>query len=361
VTTPSEGRGLSREAVAAIDRAGLVRDVEAQPHQLEDVLWRVEAAAIPARERPGGLTVCGVGGSAIGGDLAAAAIGERARLPLRTVRGYRLPSEATAGALVLCASYSGNTEETLACFAEAGAAGAERVVLTTGGELAAAARAEGVPVIGVPSGMQPRVAVAYMVVGALECAALCDGTPSLRAEVEAASRLLAGLAAKWGPDGPDDALPKQIARRLDGRVPVVYGAGATAPVALRWKTQLNENAKLLAFQAELPEADHNELNGWEGAPELAPFVGVFLDDAGADERVRRRVRLTAAEVASHADEVVELELPGASPLERVAAGVMLGDFVSVYLAVLREVDPTPVEAIDRLKRALEEEAGAAVR
>jgi glucose/mannose-6-phosphate isomerase len=358
VSGPDTRYDLGREAVAAVDRHGLVLDIEGQAHQLEDALWRVESAGIARGERSGGLLVCGMGGSAIGGDLAAAAIGARARLPLCTVRGYSLPPATARNALVLCASYSGETEETLACFAAAGEAGAERVALTTGGSLAAAARSEAVPVIGVPAGMQPRAAVAYMVVGVLECAALCGAAPSLRAEVEAASDLLSRLASEWGPDGRTDALPERIARRLNGTVPVIYGAGATAPVALRWKTQINENAELPAFHGEIPEIDHNELSGWAGARGLAPLAAVVLDDAGADERVRRRTALTGAELRASGVEVVEVESVGASALERVMTGTMLGDLVSVYLAVLRGVDPTPVEAIDRFKHALAGEAAA---
>jgi glucose/mannose-6-phosphate isomerase len=367
VTSAGTGAGrfgarLDREAVEAVDTQLLVRDVEAQAHQLEDALWRVESAWIPSDEYPGGLMVCGMGGSAIGGDLAAAAVGDRTRRPIRIVRGYRLPAALDArDTLVLCASYSGNTEETVACFEAAGAAGAQRVALTTGGHLAAAAREAGVPVIGVPSGMQPRAAVAYMIVGALECAALCGAAPSLRGELEAAGRLLAQLAPEWGPDGPEDSLPKRIARRLDRSIPVVYGEEVTSPVAVRWKTQLNENAKLPAYSATLPEADHNELAGWEGAPELGPFAAVFLEDAGGDERVRRRIRPTLEEVGRFASAVVVVESFGDSALERVAAGVMLGDLVSVYLAVLRGVDPTPVDAIERLKGILAGRGGALAR
>jgi len=343
---------LDRAAVEAVDAHALVRDVEAQGHQLEDALWRVEAAGIPRRERTGGLVVCGMGGSAIGGDLAAAAIGERAHAPLRTVRGFRLGPGVSSDTLVLCASYSGETEETLACYEAAGAAGAERIVLTTGGGLAAAARADGVPVIGVPSGMQPRAAVAYMVVGALECAALSGVSAPMATEVETAAELLRRLAAEWGPDGPDHAPPKRLARLLHGRVPAAYGVDATAPVAYRWKSQLNENAKLPAFSAELPEADHNEVSGWEGAQGLGPFAAVFLEDRGASEPLRRRLELTAAEVARAVEVVETVAAPGETALERICSAVMLGDLVSIYLSVLRGVDPTPVEMIDRIKRAL---------
>ena len=145
----------------------MLEDVLAQPIQLGDALWRAQSAGLPSRDLPGGLVVCGMGGSAIGGDLADAGLGDRATRPLGTVRGYALDSWTPPDTLVLCSSYSGETEETLACFEAAGAVGADRAVLTTGGRLAEAARAEGVPVVGVPAGMQPRAAVVYMTVGAL--------------------------------------------------------------------------------------------------------------------------------------------------------------------------------------------------
>ena len=344
--------GLSRADVEAVDREDMLGQVLAQPHHLADALWRVESARIPRRELAGGLVVCGMGGSAIGGDLAAAVIGDRARRHVRTVRDYLIEPWAGEDVLYLCASYSGETEETLDCFAAAGAAAAPRVAMTTGGRLAAAARAEGVPVIGVPGGMQPRAAVLYMVVGALECAALCGACPPLGEEIEAAAPLLEELAREWGPDAPDDALPKALAPALLGTVPVVYGAGLTAPVALRWKAQLNENAKAPAFHGALPEVDHNEICGWAGAGRVAPFSAVFLDDAGISARVRRRIELTARAVGLEAAGVEIVASRGETPLERLASLVLLGDLVSVYLAALGGVDPTPVEPIERLKRAL---------
>ena len=180
---------------------------------------------------------------------------------------------------MLCASYSGGTEETLACFEAAGAAGTGRVVLTTGGALAGAAREEGVPVIGVPAGMPPRAAVLYMTIGALECAAACGAAPEVRSEIEGATALLERLVDAWGPDSEPDSLAKSIARSLEGTLPVIHGAGPTAAVARRWATQLHENAKLAAFASELPEADHNEICGWERGRQIAPLSAVFLEDA----------------------------------------------------------------------------------
>jgi glucose/mannose-6-phosphate isomerase len=144
---------LTREAIAAVDPQDMLGEVLSQPHQIGDALWRSDAAGVPRRYMEGGLVVCGMGGSAIGGDLGRAAIGPRAGRPLRVVRGYDVVPWMGNDALVLCSSYSGNTEETLSCFQKAGELGAPRVVLTTGGELARLAREEGVPVIGVPSGM----------------------------------------------------------------------------------------------------------------------------------------------------------------------------------------------------------------
>jgi glucose/mannose-6-phosphate isomerase len=295
-------------------------------------VWRADSAGFPRAE--GELVVAGMGGSAIGGDLAAAISGRA----IRTVRDYELGPGTGADALVLCASYSGDTEETLACFEEAGALGAPRAVVTTGGALGEAARAAGVPVMGVPAGFQPRAAVVYMTVAALAAAGVAGD------EIEAAAALLGELAQEWGPDGAEDAEAKRLARALSGSIPVAIGAGRTAAAARRWKAQINENAGSAAFWSELPEVDHNEICGYDH-----PLSLVLLDDAGLDPRLRRRIELTAGAVDVPVERV---EARGETPFERVMSLVLLGDLVSVYMAVLAGKDPTPVPAIERLKAEL---------
>src|SRR5436189_119821 len=164
--------------------------------------------------------------------------------------------------------------------------GAPRIALTTGGRLAELARAEGVPVMSPPGGFQPRATVVYMLIGALECAALAGVTPSLRGEIEAAAGLLETLVEEWGPDTAAESQAKALAARLNGTIAIVNGAGLTAPVARRWKTQINENSKLPAFCSELPEADHNEVCGWDASDGLAPMSAVFLDDRDLSDRER---------------------------------------------------------------------------
>ena len=343
------GDPLSREAIAAVDPQDMLGDVLAQPHQVGDALWRSDAAGVPRRYMDGGLVVCGMGGSAIGGDLARAAVGGRARRPMRVVRGYDLVPWMGADALVLCASYSGNTEETLASFEAAGKLGATRVVLTTGGELAKLAREAGVPVIGVPSGMQPRAAVVYMTIAALHCAAASGVSEPLTSEAEAAAELLTTLAAEWGPDSDPRAGAKALAEVLSGTVPVVYGAGLTAAVATRWKTQINENVKQPAFAAVLPEANHNDICGWERSDDFAQFAAVLLDDPDLHPQLRRRIELTSDVVGGHGHVATSR---GSTPLERVLSLVFLGDLVSVYMAILAGVDPTPVDVLERFKGEL---------
>jgi glucose/mannose-6-phosphate isomerase len=343
---------LGNESIESVDREGMLGDVLAQPLQLGDALWRAQSASIRPRDLPGGLVVCGMGGSAIGGDLALAALGDRATRPITVVRGYALESWIPPESLVLCASYSGETEETLACFEAAGAAGTQRVVLTTGGTLARLAREEGVPVIGVPAGMQPRAAVVYMTIGALECAALCGAAPALHAEIDTATALLEQLIQEWGPGAPEDSLAKRLARELQETIPVIHGAASTTAVGRRWSTQINENAKAPAFWSELPESNHNQICGWERGREMAPFSGVFLGDPDQHPRVKRRIELMTAEVERTGAPAIQVDARGESRLERVLSLVLLGDMVSVYLAVLGDVDPTPVEALSRFKQQL---------
>jgi len=202
--------------------------------------------------------------------------------------------------------------------------------------------------------MQPRAAVLYMTVGALECASLCNAAPGLHSEIDTATALLERLVEEWGPDSPDDSLAKSIARGLQGTIPVVHGSGPTVAPARRWRTQLNENAKSAAFWSELPEANHNEVCGWERGAKAAPFSAVFLEDVDHHPRVQRRFELTCKVLEQAGAPVLRVKARGESRLERVLSLVLLGDLVSVYLAVLDGVDPTPVEAIERFKAALDQ-------
>ena len=295
-----------------------------------------------------------MGGSAIGGALARAALGDQLTRPIFVTRAYGLPTWTTPDTMVLCASYSGNTEETLACFESAGALGARRIAVTTGGKLAEMAREEGVPVIPIPGGFQPRAAVAYMIVAALEVAALCGAGPRLTSEIDVAASHTEQLVAEWGPDAAEDSLAKELARGLYGTIPVIAGAGLTNPIAYRWKTQINENSKQPCFWNELPELDHNEIAGWEGASELGRFSAVFLDDSDAHPRVKERMDITERVIASSAAASFRIETKGQSAIERVISLVLLGDLASIYLAALRGVDPGPVRSIDELKAALDE-------
>jgi glucose/mannose-6-phosphate isomerase len=317
--------------------------VKALPEHLRDALWRIETARAATMEAPAAF-VCGMGGSAIGGDLAAAALSDRLTKPMVTARGYELPTWAPAGSAVLCSSYSGDTEETLACYAAAEALGAQRLVATTGGELAEAARRDGVPVIGLPSGLQPRAAVGYMFCVAAELAALALAGPRINTEIDAAASHLTEAF------GATESRAGDLAAEIGDAVPVIYGGDLTAPVAYRWKTQVNENAKSPAFSAALPEADHNELEGWSAAD--GRFAAIFLEDRDQHPRERKRFELTAKAVEPGAAAVIRLETEGETRTDRVLHTVMLGDLLSIALANARGVDPLPVEGIEAFKRDL---------
>jgi glucose/mannose-6-phosphate isomerase len=307
----------------------MIDDVLGIPDQLRDALWRIESARLEPAPAAG-LFVCGMGGSAIGGDLAAAALGDRLTAPLLTVRDYALPSWATPEWTVLCSSYSGETEETLACLEAAEVLGARRIVASIGGPLVDRARETAVPVVGLPGIFQPRAAVAYMVVVAAEVAWLSGAAPRVHTEQQA----------------------REIAALIAGSVPVIYGADLTVPAARRWKTQVNENAKFPAWWGSLPEADHNELLGWKGAVGDERAAAIFLEDRDQHPRIARRFELTAATLKPDAGAVVRIETAGETRIERLLWTVMLGDLVSLELARQRGVDADTVAPLEHFKEEM---------
>ena len=332
--------------MAPPDTQGIRDAVMDMPDHLRDALWRIESAGLKSLEAPAAF-VCGMGGSAIGGDLAAAALGDRLSRPLLTVRGYQLPSWIPARSAVLCSSYSGETEETLACYSAAEALGAQRMVATTGGKLAELARADGVPVVGLPGLLpQPRTAVAYMLCVALELAQLSTASPRINSEIDAAAAHLEERAEAL------TARAVQIAEAVGDAVPVIYGSDLTAAVGYRWKTQVNENAKSPAFFSAMPEADHNELAGWTEAEEAGSFALLLLEDSDQHPRERRRIELTGEVIGPHAASVQSVESDAETRTARVLELVMLGDLVSLELAARRGIDPGPIDAIQELKQGM---------
>ncbi len=333
------------EMIQAVDARNQLEDVLTMPEHLSDALWRVESARIEPLESSG-VVVCGMGASAIGGDLARAAFGDRLNLPLMTVRDYKLPPWTPPDRVVLCSSYSGNTEETLACFEAASAVGARRVVATTGGALGDAAREAGVPVIPMPAALQPRASVGYMFVAAAELAGLAGAAPAIRTEIDGAATHLTASS---------DALIETaaaLADRIEGTIPVIYGCDLTEPVAYRWKTQINENPEIPAFTHAIPEMDHNELVGWREGGAGSGFSTIFLTDSDQHPRERERIELTAELIRPGVAGVELIETQGETRTARMLWAVMLGDIVSLILAAKRGVDPSPVTLIEQLKDQL---------
>jgi glucose/mannose-6-phosphate isomerase len=217
-------------------------------------------------------------------------------------------------------------------------------VATTGGELAEAARRDGVTVIGLPAGLQPRAAVGYMFCASAELAALALAGPRINTEIDAAaSHLGATFEAA-------QSRARELAAEIGDAVPVIHGSDLTAPVAYRWKCQINENAKTPAYSAVLPEADHNEIEGWSGAD--GRFAAIFLEDRDQHPRERMRFELTGKAIEPYASAVITLETEGDTRTERILHTVMLGDLLAIELADARGVDPLAVDVLEGFKQEM---------
>jgi len=321
----------------------MLEDILDIPNHIRDAIWRIDSAGLESRPSVG-LIVCGMGGSAIGGELARGLLRDRLTGPMVVANSYRLPRWANSEWSVLGSSYSGETEETLSAFDEAGNVGAYRWVVGTGGQLGEYARSNGLGFVGLPGFFQPRATVAYMTVTAAFAAHLAGVAPDLREEFEAAAVFL--------DESKDDLqeLATEVAHEMDGTPLVVHGVDMTVPIARRWANQINENSKQFSFAAEIPEANHNLMEAW--ALGDGGFGGIFLLDRGQTLRERQRLDLTAESVARTGASVFSVETRGETPSERLFFGVMLGDLVSVKLAELRGVDPLPVNEIIDFKRRL---------
>jgi glucose/mannose-6-phosphate isomerase len=303
--------------------------------------------------KPENIIVVGMGGSAIGGELLKDWARGKVQVPIEVSRAYSLPAYANEKSLVLIVSYSGETEETLSSFLAAVKRKCMVFCVSSGGSLLEFAERLGVPYLRVPSGLAPRAALPYLFVPllrVLEKVGVVSGVSEGLSEAVDVLGRVGGECAVGVPLSGNVA--KGLAVGVDGSVPVVYGFGVFRGVAQRFKTQFNENAKVPSKWEFFSELDHNEVVGWERAGDLAGcFSAIFIRDKNEPVEVRSRIEITKG-LMPDGSKLFEVWSRGESELARMLSVVCVGDCASVYLAVLRGVDPTPVRTISLLKQRL---------
>ena len=302
------------------------------------------------------VVILGMGSSAIGGDLVSNLVALEAKLPIIIHRDYNLPAFIDGKTLVITSSYSGMTEETLSSFEQALETDSKKLVFTTDGKLKAMAEERNIPVFSFDYKAQPRAALPFSflpILGFLQrLGFIKDKSADVAETVETLERLSwrinEGVSLSQNP-------AKQLANRLYGHLPIIYGADILSEVAHRWKTQLNENSKAWAFYEVFPELNHNAVVGYQFPLELASkIVIVLLRSVYLLKRILFRYQITCQllEQAKISYQIVEGE--GTSPLSQMMSLVLSGDYVSYYLAILYKIDPSPVKAIDYLKGQLKD-------
>lgn len=336
----------------SLDPQGTLGILASLPEQLEEGLRLSRGLEVQAPDR-GGLVVVGMGGSAIAGDLAGG-VARRGGYALQVVRDVRLPPSSREDDLHVFISYSGNTWETLTCYREALRRGLPSLTISSGGELEETAAASGTPHLKVPSGLPPRGALGYLLAPLL--ALLEAPLPSLTDSLPQGIEFLARIRERWAPPVPTvENEAKALALALREKTPIVYATPSFRGVARRWRAELNEMAKVLAWSGIFPEMDHNELVGWMGDPEVGRFAPILLT-VPENPRLDAQVAVTRAMMEERVP-VQVVEPSDGAYLNQVLELVHLGDMVSVYLALARGVDPYPVASIDRLKEEVQKRRG----
>ena len=298
------------------------------------------------------VVVCGMGGSAAGGDLLKSYLQREANIPIEVNRGYLLPQYVGENTLVFAISYSGNTEETLSAYQDALSRSAKIIAITSGGKLKELCQKDGIDVIEIIGGMPPRATFGYLffpMVTLLERLGLIG---SKEEEIRETIQNLQLLCKQYNPQSKAN-LAKELSERIKGHLLLVYAPEHLAACAVRWKNQFNENSKSIAFFSLLPEMNHNEIEGWASGSEFTKkFYLIFLRDSAENERIKQRIIITESILKDKVAGVQHVISSGKSLLSRLHSLIYLSDWVSTYLALTNSVDPIPTPMINLLKKKL---------
>ena len=300
------------------------------------------------------IVITGLGGSAIGGDLLRAYLADKCDVPVSVNRHYYFPKSVGKDTLVIVSSYSGNTEETVAAYKDAIKKKARIFCITSGGEVEKIAKKNKHPYIKIPGGLPPRAALGYSFFPTLIALAKLGFIKNQAKEIKETLALLQKLSDRYADTSSSDNTALSLAKTIHGKLPLIYsGADKFDTVNTRWRGQITENAKTLAFGHVFPELNHNEIVGWEVLKEqMKKMHVIILRDKEDFKRIQLRMEVTKGIIAPLADGITEVWTEGKSLLARTFSLLALADWVSLYLAMLNGVDPSPVKKIDFLKDEL---------
>ena len=346
---------MKESSIRLYDRSNMRKLLAEFPDQIDDAVRIGKSARMPFKAKNlNAIVLTGLGGSAIGGDVLRSYLADDLRVPFIVNRHYALPEFVDSRTLVIVASYSGGTEETIAAHHDAIRRKAKILCVSSNGETARLAGHHRQPLLKIPGGLPPRTALGYSFFPTLLALSAMGCIPSKEKEIRETVRLLRRLSGTYGSLSNRKNPALELAKQLYNKLPVMYSSADRFDVVnTRWRGQLAENSKVLAFGHVLPEMNHNELVGWKVLKrQMKEMAVVFLRDAGDHERVKIRMKITKSIVGEYASKVIDVESEGSSLLARMFSLIYLGDWVSFYLAVMNGVDPTPVRVIDYLKREL---------
>lgn len=339
----------------ALDPDDMYRRINDFPDQIAQAWELSRSVELPDEYRSvSSVVITGMGGSAIGGSLLASYGSPELPVPVVVWRGYGLPALVSADTLVIAASYSGNTEETLSALEAARARGARLLAVTTGGRVGALADEWKIPSIRFSYEAQPRATLGYLFTPLLAVFQRLGFLTVQDDEVSESIAIARQAREEYGGDAPlAGNAAKQLAEACRGSMVVAYGAEYLAEVAHRWKTQMNENAKNWSFWEEFSELNHNAIVGYECPPDVVERVLVILlRGSHLSPRITRRIEVTERILNEHGVPHRAAEARGRGRLAQMISLIALGDYVSYYLALLNGVDPTIIQPIDYLKGEL---------
>ncbi len=339
-----------------IDRSNMFDAIYTFPEQLEWAMKMGKTIVLKHRKSPvKNIVFAGMGGSAISGDIAALLCKDDATVPMISNRNYTLPSWVDRETVVILLSYSGNTEETVSCMHDAFDRGAMVVGITSGGTIKKELAARGDDVITVPGGMMPRAALGYLVGPLLYVMDQLDQIdPIFELRLENLIKELKYYRTILAGETTQKNFAYETAEQISTAMPLIYAeSGTTEAVAKRWRTQLAENGKTLSSVHTLPELNHNEIVAWQSDENKAQKYGIiWIIDSAMHERNKKRYEITRNIMADNIAYQKTIRCSGQSFLERTFFSLYIGDWVSYWTAILKKVDPTPIDNIDTLKQCM---------